>query len=533
MTDKNSTTPQTTTSAPGDTADSTVKEADITLDELENHLFKCADIIRNRVDKNDYKEYILPLVFYKAFEDTYEHNYQRILKEKQDEECIDRQVAVQLAHDEAFHDYVVPKEYRWDDLITANNTALAVDDALRKFEELNDQFDGISTVEYSSVDAFTQQEDNRLEELLRHLGEKNLSRYSVPPDMLGEAYMDLVKHFAEEEGRDGGEFFTPPEIVELMVKMLEPYEKNTSVHDPTCGSGGMLVQVAEHLQKEQEVPEDHWRSIRFTGQELNPTVYAMAQMNLAIHDVNGEIRHGDSLSNPQFTTENNELEQFDYILANFPFSARWDKDNLQDDPYGRFANQEKLPRKDRGDYAFILHMIAQLNETGQAAIVVPHGVLFRKNESTFREHLIERDLIEAIVGLPENLFQNVSIPSAVLLLNAEKPEQRANEIQFINAADEEFYTELSNQNQLLSDGIDRITTIFKDWETIDRRARTVCHSEVAENNHNLNLSLYVDTTEPEEDIDVEKELRELRELQAERDEIEGQMNSHMEALDYE
>jgi type I restriction enzyme M protein len=535
MTDGNSTLPDQNASASGRTEGSEVitrNEADITLPELESHLFECADIIRNRVDKTDYKEYILPLVFYKAFHDTYQDNYERVLQKKRDE-GLDRQTAEKLAHDEAFHEYVIPSQYLWDDLISSNNTALAVDDALRKFQELNDRFDGISTVEYSDVDAFTQQEDNRLEELLRHLNDVNLSRYRVPPDMLGEAYMDLVKHFAEEEGRDGGEFFTPPEIVELMVKILEPYEKDTSVHDPTCGSGGMLVQVAEHLQKVQQVPEEHWRSIRFTGQEINPTVYAMAQMNLAVHDVTGEIRKGDSLSNPQFTTSDTDLERFDYILANFPFSARWDKDSLQDDQYERYNDQEKLPRADRGDYAFILHMAKQLKDTGQAAIVIPHGVLFRKHESTFREYLIEQDLIEAVVGLPENLFQNVSIPSAILILNAEKPEKRKDQIQFIHAADEEFYEELSNQNRLLDDGMDEITGIFKDWETVERRARTVSHDEIGENDHNLNIALYVDTTEPEEDINVEEELEKLRELQAEWNEIESRMDQHLEALDYE
>lgn len=417
MTDQN-----TSVTADSDGVESTISapedvpsrdEAEVSLKELESHLFECADIIRNRVDKTDYKEYILPLVFYKAFEDTYEDNYQRVLEEKR-EEGIDAQVATDLAHDEAFHDYVVPKEFRWNDLINADNTALAVDQALQRFEEINDGFDGIATVQYSNVDAFVQQEDNSLEELLRHLDDVNLSRYRVPPDLLGEAYMDLVKHFAQEEGRDGGEFFTPPKIVELMVNLLEPYEKNTSVHDPTAGSGGMLIQVAEHLQQVQDVDEEHWRSIRFTGQEINDTVYAMAQMNLAIHDVNGEIRKGDSLGNPQFTTDENELETYDYILANFPFSARWPKDKLQEDPYHRFDGLGKLPRADRGDYAFILHMAAQLNETGQAAIVVPHGVLFRKHESVFRERLINQDLVEAIVGLPENLFQNNSIPAAIL-----------------------------------------------------------------------------------------------------------------------
>jgi type I restriction enzyme M protein len=532
MTEPDTSTQATESAVPVQEAIPSRDEAEISLKQLENHLFKCADIIRNRVDKTDYKEYILPLVFYKAFDDTYEDNRKRVLEEKK-AEGIDHQVALELAHDEAFHEYVVPREYRWDDLIKADNTALAVDQALQRFQELNEDFDGIATVQYSDVDAFVQREDNRLEELLRHLGDVNLSRYRVPPDLVGEAYMDLVKHFAQEEGRDGGEFFTPPRLVELMVKLLEPYEKNTSIHDPTCGSGGMLIQVAQHLQTVQEVGEEHWRSIRFTGQEINDTVYAMAQMNLAIHDVNGEIRKGDSLASPQFTTQDNGLVEFDYVLANFPFSARWAKDKLEDDPYHRFDGLAKLPRKDRGDYAFILHMAAQLNETGQAAIVIPNGVLFRKHETVFREHLIKQDLIEAIIGLPSNLFQNNSIPAAVLVLNAEKPEDREGKIQFIHADDEQFYKELSNQNQLLDEGVDEVAGIFKQWETIERRSRTVDHDEVRENDHNLNIALYVDTTEPEEDIDVSEELANLRGLQAEREEIEAKLTEHMKSLNYE
>lgn len=507
------------------------EEAEITLKELENHLYECANIIRNRVDKTDYKEYILPLIFYKAFDDTYEDNRKRVLEEKK-AEGIDHQVALQLAHDEAFHEHRVPKEYRWRDLINADNTALAVDQALQEFQDINADFDGIATVEYSSVDAFTQREDNRLEELLRHLDDVNLSRYRVPPDLLGEAYMDLVKHFAEEEGRDGGEFFTPPELVELMVNLLEPYEKNTSIHDPTCGSGGMLIQVAQHLQTVQQVGEEHWRSIRFTGQEINDTVYAMAQMNLAIHDVTGEIRKGNSLSSPEFTTKGNELERFDYILANFPFSARWNQEKLEDDPYHRFDGLNKLPQKDRADYAFILHMAKQLNETGQAAIVVPHGVLFRNNESVFREHMIKQDLIEAVIGLPDNLFQNNTIPAAILILNAEKPEKRANSIQFIHADDEGFYEELSNQNRLLDEGIEEIAGIFKRWDTIEKRSRTVHHDEISENEYSLNVSLYVHTTEPDANINVSQELSKVRELRKKRNKIESRLDKYLATLGY-
>jgi type I restriction enzyme M protein len=263
-------------------------------------------------------------------------------------------------------------------------------------------------------------------------------------------------------------------------------------------------------------------------------------MNLSIHGLDGEIEREDSLSNPAFTDEaNSELTRYDRVLANFPFSADWAKDDLQDDPYNRFDWHEKLPRADRGDYAFIMHMAKQLKRPdrdgagGKAAIVIPHGVLFRTHESRYREHMLEADMVEAIVGLPENLFQNNSIPSAVLVLNTDKPADREDEVQFIHAADEDFYRDESNQNVLKEDGLDHIVANFHEWATEERVSRTVSLDEIRENDYNLNIALYVDTTEPEEDIDVAEELGELRELQAERDEIEATMDEHMEALNYE
>jgi len=236
---------------------------------------------------------------------------------------------------------------------------------------------------------------------------------------------------------------------------------------------------------------------------------------------------------------NNELTRYNRVLANFPFSADWAKDDLQDDPYGRFDWHGKLPRADRGDYAFIMHMAKQLKcperdeAGGKAAIVIPHGVLFRKHESRYRKPMLENDMVEAIVGLPENLFQNNSIPSAVLVLNTDKPAEREGEVQFIHAADEDFYEELSNQNELTEDGLDHIIENFRRWTTEERVSRTVSLDEIRENDYNLNIALYVDTTEPEEDIDVAEELAKLRDLQAERDEIEARMDQHMEALNYE
>ena len=499
----------------------------ISLDELESHLFKCADIIRDAVDPTDYKEYILPLVYYKSISDEFEKQYAENVEEYGED----------FARRNNLYDIpVVPDGYLWEDIrAVSDNVNQALNEAFDALTEENPELTGVFRADYIDADAL---DDDRLGKLVEHLSTHDLDRDSVPPDMLGEAYMDLVRHFAEEEGKSGGQFFTPPHIVNLCVRLVDEFEDGMTFHDPTVGSGGMLIEATRYYREEQGGDPS---KMTFTGQEINPDIAAIAKMNLSIHGLNGTIEREDSLSSPAFTNEDdNELTRFDRVLANFPFSADWAKSDLQDDPYGRFDWDDKLPRADRGDYAFIMHMAEQLNDHdrgddsgGKAAIVIPHGVLFRKHESKFREPMLEDDLVEAIVGLPENLFQNNSIPSAILVLNTDKPDERANEVQFVHAADEAFYRELSNQNELTEDGLDHIVENFRNWTTEERVSRTVSLEEIRENDYNLNIALYVDTTEPEEDIDVQEELGKLRELQAERDKIEARMNSHMEALNYE
>jgi len=501
----------------------------LSLDELESHLFKCADIIRDAVDPTDYKEYILPLVYYKSISDEFEKQYEQNVEEYGEEFAREKNLY------EGFP--VVPEEHSWEDVRSvSDNVDQALNEAFDALIEENPELKGIfEGTDYIEADALG---DDRLGRLVEHLSKYDLDRDSIPPDMLGEAYMDLVRHFAEEEGKSGGQFFTPPHIVNLCVRLVDEFEDGMEFHDPTVGSGGMLIEAARYYRKEQGGDPT---KLKFTGQEINPDIAAIARMNLSVHGLDGTIEREDSLSSPAFTNDDdNELTRFDRVLANFPFSADWAKSELQDDAYGRFDWHEKLPRADRGDYAFIMHMAEQLKHPdrgdergGKAAIVIPHGVLFRKHEARYRKHMLENDMIEAIVGLPKNLFQNVAIPSAILVLNTDKPTERENEVQFIHAADEDFYRELSNQNELTDDGLDHIVEKFRHWTTEERVSRTVSLDEIRENDHNLNIALYVDTTEPEEDIDVQKELGKLRELQAERDEIESQMNQHMEALKYE
>jgi len=493
------------------------------LEELRDHLYKCADIIRDRVDPTEYKTYILPLVFYKAIDDTYEDRYQEKLEELEDEE---------LAKNEAFHDFQLPEEYRFEKALEKTKRVdKFLDEALQEIEKENpEKLSNIFKVRYTSTDSL---DHDTLHELLQHLNTRSLSLEKVEPDILGEAYMDLVSDFAQEEGKSGGQFFTPRNIVNLMVRILDPEEKESKIYDPTVGSAGMLVEMAEHYRGKDD--KDPKKDLILKGQEVNHTIAPIAKMNLFLHDLDGEIAREDTLLNPQFT-EDGELEKFDYVLANPPFSADWKKDKCKDDEYNRF--EWGMARADRADYAFIQHMIHSLNETGQMACVVPHGVLFRKHESKFREPMLKNDLVEAVIGLPENLFQNNSIPSAILVINKDKPEERKGEVQFIHAGDNkediQFYEELSNQNKLTEEeGIQHIVNNFKEWKTEERVSRTVPLEEIQENDYNLNIALYVDTTEPEEDINVSEELEKLHELQEERKEIEEQMQEHMEVLGYE
>ena len=489
---------------------------DITEAELRDHLFECADIIRDRVDPAQYKTYILPLVFYKAIDDTYGEIVDQKEEELGDEE---------LAKDKAFHDFQIPEEYRYEEIkeVSENLDELLneVFDALEK--ENPDKLENIFKVDYIDADGIG---DDELHELLNHLDKKNFSLETVKPDILGEAYMDLVRDFAEEEGKSGGQFFTPQNIVEVMTNVLEP-EEEAKVLDPTVGSGGMLVEMAEYYRDNVGNPK---HDLLLKGQEINPGIAPIARMNLFLHDLDGEITREDSLSQPQFT-DGDELEKFDYVLANPPFSANWNKEACQDDQYGRF--EWGMARKDRADYAFIQHMIRSLNDEGQMACVIPHGVLFRKHESKFREPMLEQDMVEAVIGLPENLFQNNSIPSGILVVNKDKPEEREGQVQFIHAADEEFYEELSNQNKLTEEGIKEIVEKYRNWETEERVSRVVDLEEIQENDYNLNIALYVDTTQPEENIHVSEELEKLHQLQSEREKIENQMTEHMEALNYE
>lgn len=494
---------------------------DITPEELGDNLYDCADDIRDAVDEARYKNYILPLVFYKSIDDTFADR----LEEQKEQFAGDEELARK-----AITGMTVPEDYRWESVTErSENIAPYLDEAFDALERENEQLRGVVRVTYSDEEALG---DQRLRDLIQSIDTFELSTEKVDKDFLGEAYMYMVGEFAKDEGKEGGQFFTPTDVIDLMVRVLaksggtDGFEKGASFHDPTAGSAGFLVHAATYFRKEGGDPST-WT---ITGQELNADIASIAQMNTFMHGLEAEIRREDSLANPQFPNYLSEDEGFDYVLANFPFSADWPKDDLKDDKWDRFDWADKLPRADRGDYAFIMHIAKLLNENGRTAVVVPHGVLFRNRESRYRKYMIENNLVEAVIGLPSNLFQNVTLPSAILVLNQNKDEERNGEVQFIHAADEEFYVERSNHNDLTPTGRDRIVSAFESWLTEDGMSSTVKNEEIANHDYNLNISLYVDTTEPEEQVDTEAALSELASREDRVAQAATRRKEHMEVL---
>jgi len=332
-----------------------------------------------------------------------------------------------------------------------------------------------------------------------------------------------MKRFAHEEG---GEYFTPPKYSRLLARTLyaldDGFDDNSTFHDPTVGSAGLLIEAASLIRDDpenrQDTPVDELGNIEthhFTGQELDPQIYKLGLMNTALHGMaDAEIERGDSLGDPQFT-DGDELQKFEYVVANPPFSQTWPKDKYKDgDQYRRFDWHSKLPRKNRADYAFLMHMLGHLEENGMMASVVPHGVLYRSGEQRYRDYLLENDYVEAVVSLPGKMFESTSAPTAILILNKDKPEEHEGEVLFVNADVEDrfYYDTGSSRNELLDEGIDEIAQILSDWRDEERVSRAVSTEEISEFDNNLTLSLYVDTTEPQPEINLEEVQREHDEL---------------------
>jgi type I restriction enzyme M protein len=473
----------------------------LTLSQLESRLWKAADILRGSVPAADYKRYILPLLFLKRISDRYDEERDKGLP----------------------HQFEVPEEAHWKviDKCT-NDLGETINRALKVLEAANPSLRGI--LARTNFADHHRLPINVLRRLVDHFSTISLRDEDfAEPDLLGRAYEYLLKQFAEHEGRRGGEFYTPREVVRLMVRILEPKE-GMSICDPTCGTGGMLLECALFVQRNGGDP----RKLILHGQEKNPDVWAMCKMNMLLHGLHhARIELGDTIREPKLV-ENGKLITYDLVIANPPFSLKeWGDDFAVHDPYRRF--RYGIPPKSFGDFAFIQHMIAILKPTGKMAVVTPHGVLFRSNsEAQIRKGIVEDDLLEAVIGLPDKLFYNTGIPAAILVVNKAKPEERKSKVLFIDAS--KGYEERRNQNVLREEDINRVVETFKAFRNQPGYSRVASIEEIRRNGYNLNISRYVLPPVEEEDGDLREIWNELKAAEQERANLTAHLEKVMEIL---
>lgn len=434
-------------------------------DELNRLLWGAADILRGTADAGDFKNHILALTMLKRLSDVFNERRAEIIAEWMGRKKT-REQAEKIAEDpDEYGDgsFYIPEAARWSTLMkVGENRAEAIDVALHAIEEQNGRYlEGVlAGVRFNDERRFgdPKEMDAFMHRLLTHfsqipLGNQNLAE----PDVLGNAYEYLIERFAEGSGKKGGEFYTPRPVVRLIVNLLQPTE-GMRIHDPTCGSGGMLIECAHYI-------EDHGgnaRNVTLTGQERNIGTWSICKLNMLLHNVaDADIRPGDTIRNPKFI-DGGRLTLFDRVIANPPFSLKdWGHEFVSaGDPFRRFTYG--VPPATKGDLAFLLHMVEVCNDRGMVGVVMPHGVLFRgSGEGKIRQALLEADLFEAVIGLPEKLFFGTGIPAAVLILNKNKEKARKRKVLFIDASSEGFYAELSNRYDLRLQDILRIVSVFR------------------------------------------------------------------------
>ena len=426
------------------------------------------------------------------------------------------------------HRFQVPQDCRWSVIEEqAENIGPKLNGIFDKLTNANSpKLDKIfDDLDFAHKDKFP---NETIQRLINHFSQYNFSDTYINSDLLGDAYEYLIKQFAADAGKKGGEFYTPREVERVIIQILKPHKKD-HIYDPTVGSGGFLLEAYHHLKEKEG--EKIARTLYLYGQEINIGTFAIAKINMFLHGLDAaDIQRGDTLANPQFLNPNGTLKTFDICVANPPYSiSDWESEMFKE-RYGRLEGYE-LPPKSNADYAFVLHIIKSMNSNGRAGIVLPHGVLFRGGaEGRIREQILKHDLIEAVIALPSKLFYGTGIPAAILIFNKNKPESRKSKVLIIDA--EKDFSEGKNQNSLRVQDIQKIVRAYDNYKDIENYARVVDLKEIEENEYNLNVRRYIESGDKEEEVDVSAIRNELASLEKERVDIEKKVNEYLTKLDY-
>ena len=501
--------------------------------ELESKLWRAADILRGQIDAADYKNFIFSALFLKRLSDRFDEEVEAAVASG-----VPREVALADADE---HEFFVPESARWPALVAASmNLGEALNVAGEEMEFANTpRLDTVLTSVNWNDETRLGSPANReqiIRQLLNHFSELDLRDANLQqPDggtgnVLGDAYEYLINRFADDAGKKGGEFYTPRAVVRLIVELLKPRE-GMRICDPTAGSGGMLIYAAQYVEEQNGDP----RNLVLEGQERNRGTLAAGKLNLLLHGLrSARLVEGDVIAEPGLRDNEGRLLTYDRVIANPPFSLKnWGHEFAPNDPHHRFDRYNAIPPRTRGDLGFLLHMLAVTNAQGMVGVVMPHGVLFRGGaEGKIRRGILESDLFEAVIGLAPNLFYGSSIPVAICVLNKAKPEARRDKVLFVDANQESCFRKGKAQNFLDQKHMDKIVTAYRDFESVERFAHAAGLAEIEANDFNLNISRYVDTSEPVEVPSVEEALAGLREAERQRDEAVAQMDELLAELGY-